>query len=281
MTDYLCNLVIPGAPKSGTSSLCALLSQHPEICMSTPKEPQFFSFDERFEKGASYHNRFFFHSSGQRRYYAEGSQCYFTHEWAIERIAESLNRPKVIISLRNPVDRVISHHNWNFRRAVETDSLENAVKERGEERAFLPLEGTPFYDPVGGHLAFSRYSRWVPLWRNTFGAENVLVVKFDDLVADPKLTANRCVEFLGLPPFTPQPEVRNATNETFRTIAPAPFRLASNLVPQSLKSSRFYKAARALLMDPITPRPNEVSLEMRRYLEKELAEDIRFMETIR
>ena len=132
MTDYLCNLVVPGAGKSGTSSLCGVLSQHPEICMSRPKEPQFFSFDDRFERGPAFHNRIFGHCSAPARYYAEASQCYFADERAIERISRSLKRPKIVIMLRHPVDRAISQYNWNFRRGIEKDPIENAVRDRGE-----------------------------------------------------------------------------------------------------------------------------------------------------
>ncbi len=59
MSEFLCNLVIPGAGKSGTSSLHTLLGEHPRIHMSSPKEPQFFSFDDLYQKGAESHNRIF------------------------------------------------------------------------------------------------------------------------------------------------------------------------------------------------------------------------------
>ena len=57
--EYLCNLVVPGAAKSGTSSLHEALNKHPEICMSEIKEPHYFCRLGKYAQGSSYHNSLF------------------------------------------------------------------------------------------------------------------------------------------------------------------------------------------------------------------------------
>ena len=105
MSEYLCNLVIPGAAKSGTSSLHDLLDQHPEVNMSKPKEPQHFSFEDLYMRGAVAHNSLF-RNDKKYRYHGESSQCYMIHHVAMKRIKDSLSCPKIIIILRHPVDRL-------------------------------------------------------------------------------------------------------------------------------------------------------------------------------
>ncbi len=137
-SEYLCNLIIPGAGKSGTSSLHAALTAHPQICGSNPKEPQFFSFPERYALGPDHHNAYF-SCDGSAKYYCEGSQCYFVHEDAIKRIAESLDNPQIIIMLRDPVDRLLSHYAWNFKRGAEKASLGEAINRALKKSAVAPL----------------------------------------------------------------------------------------------------------------------------------------------
>ena len=57
--QYRCNLIVPGFPKSGTSSLHDYLNLHPDICMSSPKECHFFAIENRYENGCKFHNKIF------------------------------------------------------------------------------------------------------------------------------------------------------------------------------------------------------------------------------
>ena len=122
MKNYICNLMIPGAAKSGTSSRHDLLGQHRDIDMSKPKEPQHFSFDDLYEGGAEAHNGPF-RSDGTYRYHGESSQCYMFHPVAMRRIKQHLPSPKIILRLRDPVAQLWSQYQWNYRRAVERAPL--------------------------------------------------------------------------------------------------------------------------------------------------------------
>jgi hypothetical protein len=198
MSDYLCNLIIPGAAKSGTSSLHGIIGHHPDVAMSSPKEPQFFSFDDLYSEGSEYHNSLFRHAKSDAVIYGESSQSYFVHQRAIDRIHRSLDNPKIIILLRHPLERLLSHYRWNYKLAVETKSLEVALRERGDETSYYFDKKVNMYRENGGYLAFSRYSKYVPRWISAFGKENVITVRTHDLKSDQQEVASACFRFLGL-----------------------------------------------------------------------------------
>lgn len=275
---YTCNLLIPGAPKSGTTALHEALAAHPQICMSRPKEPWFF-FGDRFEGGAARHNALFDHAEEGTRIFGESSQGYFADPLSMERVAENLGAPKIILLLRHPVERALSQYRYDVRRGIETDPLDVALRARGDDPAHVWDDRIGFYRNIGGYLAFSRYARLVPAWQARFGHGNVLVLCTEGMSSDRAATLARCHAFLGLPPVPPAAAVapRNATAETRRKIMPGPVRAAARLIPGGLKSTPLYRRMRDAMRRAMTPpapdRPGEETL---RRMTEALADDIAF-----
>jgi len=271
-------LLIPGAPKSGTTALHAALATHPQICMSRPKEPWFF-FGDRFEGGAARHNALFAHAEDGVRVFGESSQGYFADPQSTSRIAESLDTPKIILLLRHPVERALSQYRYDVRRGIETDPLEVALRERGDDPVHVWDDRIGFYRNLGGHLAFSRYTRLVPAWQSRFGADNVLVLRTEDMAADRAAVLARCHAFLGLAAVTPSAAAapRNVTADARRKVMPGPVRAAARLVPGGLKSTPIYRLLRNGMRRAMTPpapdRPGEETL---RKMTEALADDIAF-----
>ncbi|WP_324054852.1 sulfotransferase [Salibaculum sp.] len=275
---YKCNLLIPGAPKSGTTALHAALATHPQICMSRPKEPWFF-FGDRFEGGAARHNALFAHAEDGVRVFGESSQGYFADPQSTSRIAESLDTPKIILLLRHPVERALSQYRYDVRRGIETDPLEVALRERGDDPVHVWDDRIGFYRNLGGHLAFSRYTRLVPAWQSRFGADNVLVLRTEDMAADRAAVLARCHAFLGLPEITSEAmaETRNATADTRRKVMPGPVRVAARLVPGGLKTSPFYRRMRDGMRRAMTPRaPDRPGTDALQRMTRALSDDIAF-----
>lgn len=273
---YRCNLVLPGAAKSGTTSLHAILGQHPRICMSARKEPQFFSFDDLFARGAAAHNDLFA-GRADATWYGESSQSYFTSETAVERIAGLLNAPKIILMLRHPVDRLLSQYAWNYRRMTELDSLMNAIERRGDTVEHVYDDRINMYREIGGYLAFSRYTRWVPMWCNRFGPGNTLCIRFEDFAARPDAVARRCFEFLDVEPVAVEAPHENATIETVCAIYPRALRSGARLLPMPLKRNRIYSGLKHLYLARRTPAPDlGLDAGQHAWLASELAPDIAF-----
>ena len=211
--EYLCNLVVPGFPKTGTSSLHKYLDMHPEICMSSPrKEPHFFSRTDSWLRGSSFHNNLFAGQTGEEKYYGESSTTYCIWRNAISKISNSLDDPRIIILLRDPIERTLSHYRWLWQLGIEKRPFRRALLEDG--RTFHPD-----YDIKGmfmGYLEFSQYEKYVPLWIDKFGDNRVNLVTQQDLQIKPLETLNKVFTFLEIEQLKELPIV--GSNKTEKTI---------------------------------------------------------------
>jgi len=142
--NKLPNFLIVGAAKSGTTSLYHYLKQHTEIYMSSIKEPKFitsqfltFPFkgtgDEKVEQNIiksfrEYCNLFKDVNNDKMIGEASADNLYFFKK-AINIITHYLKKPKIIIILRNPIERAFSHFNQFIRDNREYLSFEEALKE--------------------------------------------------------------------------------------------------------------------------------------------------------
>lgn len=273
---YICNLILPGAGKSGTSSLHVMLGRHPQLSLSDPKEPQHFSFDPLYERGAETHNSLF--TRGEDiAYFGESSQCYMVHQHAIDRIARDCRDPRIIFLLRDPLERLLSHYAWVRRLGTECRPLRDAVEQAGEETGYAFDPSAGMYRPLGGYLAFSHYATWVPRWQIRFGQERVLLLRTEDLKTAPAETLKRCWRFLGVPDIPFETEVvANTTEATYRLAIPAPLLALARAVPRKWKGAP-YRYLRDVVWKRLTPTPDtRLQDSDRASIEERLADDIAF-----
>lgn len=220
-----CNLIVPGFAKCGTSSLHEYLNLHPQICMSSSKEPHYFSFKERMDYGASWHDGLFKDATVQTKVFGESSTTYSVWEPALVRIKQEIENPKVIILLREPLERLMSHYRWMYALGLEYDSLSRALKRERNAPVHPDFNRSGCYP---WYRRCSNYAHFIPLMQFVFGTENVLIIKTEELSQEPRVTLGRCFEFLDLEAFDIGPgEMR--TNET-----------ASKEVPWGMALSRYY-----------------------------------------
>jgi hypothetical protein len=144
MEVYLPNFLIVGAAKSGTTSLYQYLHEHPEIFMSGNKEPQFFissvftnvsSDDPRYspllDLTITEYDEYtkLFRNAGKYKAIGEATATYlYYYQEAIPDIKKYLNDVKIIIILRNPVDRAFSSYKHLVREQYETRSFEECLE---------------------------------------------------------------------------------------------------------------------------------------------------------
>lgn len=110
---HLPNFLICGAPKAGTTSLYEYLAQHPEICMSNPKETDY--FQHNYDKGIDWYASCFAHYQGEK-VVGEASPGNMIHPLAPKRIKELIPNAKIIMILRDPIDRVFSQFLYSITR---------------------------------------------------------------------------------------------------------------------------------------------------------------------
>lgn len=110
-------MMIVGAMKSGTSTLFEMLSQHPAICPSCVKEPEFFSSHQGHGADVEDYESLFDYDSLRHTMCLEASTGYSKYPSEIDvpkRIKEYGLNPVFIYSVRNPFDRVESEYNFAY-----------------------------------------------------------------------------------------------------------------------------------------------------------------------
>lgn len=276
MSHHICNLVVPGAAKSGTSSLHEALDAHPDISMSKNKEPHFFCCKPLFERGADYHNSLF-DRTATFKVYGESSTGYMICEQAIQRISTNLRSPKIIMILRDPVDRTFSHYRWRYKLGLEKRSFLEALRKDGYE--FNPEKPHKF--GYMSYLQFSKYSVYVPLWINAFGRKNVLLQDSRFFRNNTNLALSQIHRFLGVAPFERRHIAESNSTESLVARPNSAARFAARLLPTRFKKSQLYHKIRYSLLSMMTKEPpRNMSKSERNFIESELANDIAYFHNI-
>lgn len=187
------NLFVPGAGKSGTSSLHDYLNQHPQISMSTIKEPHFFCHTDYNQHWKSYLD--LFDQNNAYRYRGESSTGYMGFPYVIERIKAHSHNPKFIFILRNPIDRIYSHYNWLKSEGFETNSFRRAIRnDQNQTPVFGNMAGIGYkYYYQGGC-----YGKWLRHYYRVFDKERIHIITTESLAQDRAAVMKRCFRFLGL-----------------------------------------------------------------------------------
>ena len=195
------NLFIVGAAKSGTTSLHNYLDQHPDIYMSRFKEPHFLINNEigcdRIPSGISdekdYYNLFL--NGFNAKYRGESSVMYLMYpEIVIPKINNKFgNDSKIIIMLRNPVDRAYSGYQHVKRFNINETSIDfKFAWNISEERYFSKKNMTP----ASRHKELGLYYKQVKLYLNKM--KNVHIIIYDDYLNDFNKEIKSVFDFLGL-----------------------------------------------------------------------------------
>lgn len=189
---FIPNLFIIGVQKAGTTSIHDILSSHPDIFMTDPKEPGFFMNHENVssfvtprhsvacnERPYAGIREYFdlYEGSAGYKWRGEATTGYFQSDHARENIKKWSPDAHILICLREPVGRSYSAYNWARKTGIEPcNSFEEALDMEAARRE----EGYWFwYDYTGT----SRYSENLKKWLNDFA--NVKIVLFEDLCASP------------------------------------------------------------------------------------------------
>jgi hypothetical protein len=203
---------IVGAARAGTTSLAQYVSQHPEVGFAANKEPNFFVFEGKdlhsmpgpASGQAMFHLLYrgsvtdrdgylrMFSPYEKRKAVGEASVRYLYYPGAAERLSETVPNAKIIILLRNPVDRLWSHYvmmhakyHLETRDLIDALSLEAARKAAG-------------WDYDWHYAGVSRYADQVARYISVFGKENVRVHINEDFRANPAEVLADVFRFIGV-----------------------------------------------------------------------------------
>ncbi len=195
--------LIAGAPRSGTTWLYHLLDRHPEVYMAKPvrPEPKFFLVDELYERGLQHYIDTWFAGADTHAAAGEKSTNYLESSVAAGRIRHHLPDVKLVFILREPSQRAYSNWAWSRMNRMETADFETALaNEDARERSLAPH--LRYARP---HAYFSRglYAAMLRPYFDLFPREQMLCLKFDDIILKPNDLTSRLHTFIGV---TPRPD---------------------------------------------------------------------------
>ncbi len=212
------SLLIAGAQRCGTTSMYKTLCQHPAVLPAVMHKGTHY-FDTGYGHGRSWYLGHFplrvkaqsvSRAVGAPAITGESSPYYLYHPLAAGRIAADLPDSKVLVLLRDPVERAYSAHTHETARRYETESFERALElepERiaGEEAKLI---ADPAYQSLEhqhhSYLARGRYVEQLERLSAAIGRERMHVVDSNRLFEEPGPVYDGILAFLGLPP-APRP----------------------------------------------------------------------------
>ena len=222
---------VAGPPRTGTSWLHAILSQHATL-PSFNKETRF--FDVHFARGLPWYGRHFPVSpAGRPR--GEIAPTYFASPQARENIAMAIPHARLIFIFRNPVQRVVSMYrakraygrfSWNFEQALARDP---ELMESG------------------------RYATHLQQWLLDFPSHQILITLHDDLRRDPQSFIDRLARFIGIPRFALTPAQLGKVYSSGTMTVPRSYLAtwAGTAVADWCKARRLEKAVAAVKNSPL------------------------------
>ena len=205
------DFLIIGAKRGGTTSLYTDLLSHPGIVPLMPAAQNIKGvhfFDSSFHRGVPWY-RSHFPTSGARGRHGiagEASPYYLAHPLAAARARQVVPGAKVVLVLRNPVDRAFSHWRERVRHDADDLSFEDAIRRERErlagerERLASGVVATSWEHEHHTYLEQGRYAELLTPWLERFPRERVFVARSEDVFADPDAVRKRLLRFLGLAP---------------------------------------------------------------------------------
>jgi Sulfotransferase family len=291
MPDFL----VVGAPKAGTTALHAALALHPGLHMSHIKEPKFFLSDgpphvkgggpgdaltyrEHIWHRTDYEALFDAAPPGTMR--GESTPLYLYDRTALRRIKETIPEVKLIVILRDPIER--AHSNWTHLWSAGLEPVGDFVRACREEPRRIAAGWATFWHYIG----VGRYGEQLQYLFTLFPRKQVAVFRYRLLVDEPERTLNRIFEFLGaekeLVTEIPRHNVTAHPEPTLmhRTVSMAQraSSVISPLIPGSAAATLTWQLERFLQRGCRTRQP--LSWQQRQELLPHFEADIRLLQSV-
>lgn len=191
------NFLIVGAPKAGTTSLYYYLAKHPDVFMSSPKEVNFFSHEE-IKSQNLYYQAFYvetlreyeklFQRADGKIAIGEASVSYLFYKNVPSKIKSLLPAVKIIILLRNPIERAFSHYLMDYRMGLVHRSLEEIIQNHKTNK-----NNTLYYQQ---YIELGLYYQQIKRYLDLFNHNNVKIYVSEEFKNNPRELFQDISEFL-------------------------------------------------------------------------------------
>lgn len=199
---------IIGAQRSGTTYLYTVLDEHPQICMAKPArpEPKFFISDTAVGWGKELYESHYY-TRNNARAYGEKSTSYIEHPLAIEGILAFYPEARILIMLRNPVERALSNYFFSVENGIETRSLEEVfLKNTPPPELHLKTSVSPF-----AYLDRGIYIDYIRPYIDAFGRERTKILTMEEFTGNAD-GLRELFSFLEVDPSVTIPSVEQIVN---------------------------------------------------------------------
>tara|TARA_Y100000996_G_C22557207_1_gene655940 strand:+ start:2266 stop:3270 length:1005 start_codon:yes stop_codon:yes gene_type:complete len=210
------DFLILGSGRCGTTSLVELYLRSNSNIMPSNNNEIFF-FDIHYNKSLNWYRlffptylkKFFRKISGKKTLVCDATGNYFFHPYAPKRIKKILPNVKLILMMRNPVERTISQYRTQVRHGIQHLPFEEVLENEHNlfEKEFQQFLENGYLerdvDTKISIVARSRYSEALERWLEYFDKSHFLFLNSDEYFKNPLKVYNRVLSFLELPPETP------------------------------------------------------------------------------
>ena len=209
------DFLVIGAKRCGTTSLFYHLPEHP--CISKSPHDNMGFFNDNFHLGVNWYKSFFPTIFTRNKIKSEFGNflafdvttTYMEEESTANNVYQIKPNMKIIVILRNPVDRAYSQYHLNLREKAEKRSFEDAMEENMNE---LNKESHERYEikpkfsvEENNYLKKGLYAQQLRHWLNIFPMESMLILSTEEFESNQQVIYNKIFEFLNISQF----EVKN------------------------------------------------------------------------
>jgi len=203
------NFIIIGAMKAATTSLYTYLKQHPDVFMTSIKEPMFFNSlntendfvlkGRKTKKIKSFEEYYsLFKKAENETAIGEASPAYISNNSCAKLIKDHLPNTKIITILRQPVERAYS--NYLHAKRADREPINSFIDAINSEEERIEKNWSPLYYYKEKGFYFRQLSRYF----KEFKKEQIKVILFEDIIDDPQKITKEVFKFLGVDSsFTP------------------------------------------------------------------------------
>jgi hypothetical protein len=202
------SFIIVGAVRCGTTSLYYNICEHSCVLPASYDEIGF--FDSNYELGINWYKSMFPTKFKMKKIESKTGICitgedtpfYFWDKKSIERIKKDIPKIKLIILLRNPIDRAYSNYHLGVRLGSESLSFEDSIKKEIEllekNNDFENDKIEKFLRPRS-YIAKGLYYQQIKNWFDVFSKDQILILNTENLSVNPHQTLKQIFNFLNLP----------------------------------------------------------------------------------
>ena len=202
------DFIIIGTARSGSTSLYYNICQHP--CVLSAAYDELGYFDSNFHLGLNWYRSLFptLFSKWivkQKKQFAitgEDTPFYIWNPLVAKRILKILPKIKLIVVLRNPVDRAYSNYHLGIRAGSENLSFEDAIQIELKKLNEINDEfehNVEKYTIPRSYIAKGFYANQLKIWLELFNSEQLIIISTEDLESNPQVTLDKIYDFLKIP----------------------------------------------------------------------------------